>query len=99
MTMGDIKNPKLLYAKGALFLLLGILSAGLILWENWSVKTLVLLLVAIWAFCRAYYFVFYVIQHYVDDEYRFAGLWDFFKYLCGRRSSKGGESDLDDTSV
>jgi hypothetical protein len=39
-----------------------------------------LLLLAIWAFCRAYYFAFYVIEHYVDPEYRFSGLLDFCRY-------------------
>jgi hypothetical protein len=51
-----------------------------------------LLLVAIWAFCRAYYFAFYVIEHYVDPAYRFSGLIDFFRYaLSGNRS--GGEDE------
>ena len=38
-----------------------------------------LLLLAIWAFCRAYYFLFYVIQHYLDPRYRYAGLWHFLR--------------------
>ena len=40
---------------------------------------------AVWAFCRAYYFAFYVIEHYVDGAYRFVGLWDFARYVMGRR--------------
>ena len=79
--MADIRNRKLLYLKGGLFLLLGCLAGGLLLWEYCSWRTLLLLCLMIWGFCRAYYFAFYVIQHYVDDRYRFAGLWDFCKYL------------------
>jgi hypothetical protein len=44
----------------------------------------VLLVIAIWCFCRVYYFAFYVIEHYVDPGYRFAGLVDFMKYWWGR---------------
>jgi len=30
--------------------------------------------------------VFYVIQHYVDPNFRFAGLWAFLKYELRRRA-------------
>ena len=81
----DISSPKLLYAKGALFLLAGILSAGVIVLEHPSVKVAALLVLSIWCFARAYYFAFYVVQHYVDPGYRFAGLIDFAKYVLRRR--------------
>ena len=86
--MSDIRSPKLLYAKGTLFLLLGILAAGLLLAERPTFKTAFLLGIAIWAFARAYYFVFYVIEHYIDGDYKFAGLTSFVKYLLGKRRSK-----------
>lgn len=79
--MADLKNPKLIYTKGFLFLVTGLLSAGLLLAEKPTVKVAVLLALSIWCFARCYYFAFYVIQHYVDPGYRFAGLWDFAKYL------------------
>ena len=44
-----------------------------------------LMVIAIWAFCRAYYFAFYVIEHYVDPSYRFAGLGSFVRYALRRR--------------
>ncbi len=34
----------------------------------------------VWAFCRAYYFAFYVIEHHVDPGYRFSGLISFVAY-------------------
>ena len=46
-----------------------------------TLRLLLLLAVAVWCFCRAYYFAFYVIEHYVDENYKFAGLWSFVKYL------------------
>jgi len=79
--MTDITNPKLIYAKGALFLFGGLLASALLIAERPSIKVAVLLAVAIWCFARAYYFAFYVIEHYVDGRYRFAGLWSFVRYL------------------
>ncbi|WP_289451933.1 hypothetical protein, partial [Klebsiella pneumoniae] len=72
--MGDITNPRRLYLKAALFVVLGLLAGGLILYQHPEWQLALLLAIAIWAFCRAYYFAFYVIEHYIDPGYRFAGL-------------------------
>lgn len=82
----DIKSPFLLKLKGSLFLVLGLFSAGLLLWLtapvfSWQIP--VLLALAIWAFCRAYYFCFYVMEKYADPDFKYAGLWDLFRHLCG----------------
>lgn len=82
--MPDIKSPRLLYFKGLLMLLAGLLAAGLLLAEHPEWRTAVLLAITVWAFARAYYFAFYVIEHYVDPGFRFAGLLDFVKYLLSR---------------
>ena len=81
----DLKNPKVIWFKGALFLLLGILAAGILLLETRSWRIGLLLALCVWAFCRAYYFAFYVIEHYIDDEYKFAGLGSFVRYLWTRK--------------
>lgn len=84
--MADIKSTKLLYFKGFLMLLTGLLAAGLLLAEHPHWRTALLLAVAIWGFARAYYFAFYVIEHYIDPGYRYAGLLDFLKYaMLGKR--------------
>ncbi len=85
--MGDLKNAKLIYLKGFLFLLIGLSASALLLIEASSLKVGLLLGLAVWGFARAYYFAFYVIQHYVDDCYKFAGLWSFLQYLCRRKSA------------
>lgn len=82
---GDIKSVKLLYLKGGLFLLTGTVAVGLILFEHLSLRLAILLAIAIWSFARAYYFAFYVVEHYADPNYKFAGLIDFFKYLINKR--------------
>jgi hypothetical protein len=88
--MADIKDPGLLYMKAGLFLLGGIMAVGLILAERPSLKVALLLVIAIWCFARAYYFAFYVIQHYVDPGYKFAGLWTFARYLLRKRGRGNG---------
>lgn len=77
----DITSPRLLKIKGALFLLLGVLSGGLLLAPAFSWRALGLLLICIWSFSRAYYFCFYVLEHYADSSFRYAGLVDALKYL------------------
>ncbi len=85
--MADLKNPRIIIAKGFLFLGLGLLASLLLLMETFSLKVSLLLAIAIWAFCRFYYFAFYVIEHYVDGQYRFAGLCAFLRYLLRKRKA------------
>lgn len=82
---GDLKSAKLIYLKGFLFLVVGLLSALSILLESPTLRTAFLLLIALWSFCRLYYFLFYVIEKYVDSEYKFAGLYSFLVYLLRKR--------------
>jgi hypothetical protein len=83
--LGDIRSPKLLYLKAGLFVLCGLLAGGLILVEVPTLKVAGLLVLTVWAFCRTYYFAFYVVQQYADPGYRFAGLASFARYLFRRR--------------
>ena len=85
--MKDLTNPNWIKLKGILFLLIGLLSSLLLLLEHPSWKVAVLLAVAVWCFCRFYYFAFYVIEHYVDPGYRFSGLWSFARYLISRKNN------------
>jgi len=98
--VADLKSPRVIYLKGFLFLLLGLIASGLLLSLTRSWSVLLLLLIAIWGFCRFYYFAFYVIEHYVDDGYKYAGLFDFFKRAIGGNSSSTKVSlDDDDQSI
>ena len=82
--MADLTNPRLIYAKGFLFLAGGLLASAVLLVEHPTLKVAALLAIAVWCFARFYYFAFYVIEHYVDPGYRFAGLWSFARYLLRR---------------
>jgi hypothetical protein len=77
----DITSPKILKLKGTLFLLLGVLAGALLLFPSFDLRQILLFGIAIWAFCRAYYFCFYVLHHYADPSFRYAGLISIVRYL------------------
>ena len=86
--MKDLANPTWIQAKGFLFLFLGLLSATLLFFERPTPRVALLLILAVWCFCRFYYFAFYVIERYVDPNYRFSGLLSFASYLIRRPRHK-----------
>lgn len=86
--MRDLKSAGWIKFKGLLFLVLGVVSALLLVLEQPTLKVGLLLALSIWCSCRFYYFAFYVIEHYVDPGYRFSGLWSFAGYWWGKREKK-----------
>ena len=86
-------SPFWIKAKGLLFLLLGSGAAMLVFLDDPRWQTAVLLGVAIWSFCRFYYFAFYVIEKYVDANYRFSGLISFGRYLIRSKRKDGNQGD------
>lgn len=91
--LGDLKSPRLMYVKAGLFILLGLLACIGLLLEAPSLRVAFFLGVAIWAFARAYYFAFYVIEHYVDPHFRYAGLCAIMKSLAVRKRRSVVETD------
>ena len=83
--MANLQNPTMIWIKGFLFLLLGVLASGLLILQAPNLTVVFLLCLTVWAFCRFYYFAFYVIQHYVDSTYRFSGLLSFLQYAVFKR--------------
>lgn len=83
--MKDLTNPTWIKLKGLLFLLIGIVSVVSIFLDNPRWQTGALLVVAVWSFCRFYYFAFYVIEKYVDSSHKFSGLISFARYLLQKR--------------
>ncbi len=82
----DLKNPKLIYLKAILFVLIGLLASVLLLIDSPTGRTAVLLALAVWGFARAHYFAFYVIQHYIDPGFKFAGILSFVWYVFRRKN-------------
>ncbi len=81
----DLNNPQWMYLKAALFVLIGGACFALVWLEQRTLLTAALLLLMIWAFCRAYYFAFYVIEKYADPHFKFSGLLAFLRYLLRRK--------------
>jgi len=75
-----------MWLKAVLFLVIGLTSIALILVELPDWKILLLLCLAIWAFCRAYYFAFYVIERYLDPSFRYSGLFSVLRHWWKQRS-------------
>ena len=82
--MADLKSIKLIYLKAVLFLGILIISSLIILLEEQRLIIALALLMVIWSSARLYYFMFYVIERYVDPDFKFSGIYSFFCYLMKR---------------
>ena len=83
--MKDLTNPKWMYLKAVLFVLMGLMTFALLLTPLPLGQRVALQLILVWSCARAYYFAFYVITHYIDPGYRYAGLLDFLLRMVRRR--------------
>jgi len=83
--MGDIKSPRLLLIKALLFLTAGTMAGAALLLEHFTWTNLFLLATAVFSFSRFYYFCFYVIEHYIDATYKFAGLTSVITYYRAKK--------------
>jgi hypothetical protein len=81
----DISSTRLLLVKAALFVVLGSVAGVMLLARDLRWSNAILLAICIWGFARAYYFSFYVLEHYVDPSFRFSGLFAALRYLVRRR--------------
>jgi hypothetical protein len=93
-TMKDLSDPRMIYLKGILFVGTGLAASALLILEHPTAKVALLLGLAVWCFARSYYFAFYVIEHYVDGQYRFSGLISFGRYLLERRRKPAGPKNI-----
>ena len=85
--MTDLKSRKWIVAKGVMFLGIAAAAAELIWVETPSARIAVLLALLVWASCRFYYFLFYVLERHVDPTMRYAGLLDLLMGMKRRRES------------
>ena len=84
--MTELKSKQWIVAKGVMFAGIALAAAVLIFMEAPSLKMAVLLALLVWASCRFYYFLFYVLEHYVDRTMRYAGLLDLLMGMRQRRA-------------
>ncbi len=92
--MSNIQDPRLLWLKGSLFVLLGLISLGLVVLLSGNFSVVIATLIAIWAFSRAYYFAFYVVERYIDRRYRFAGLTSVLNYWLSTKLPQFDEREV-----
>ncbi len=83
--MKDLRDPRLMWTKGVLFLVIAAAAAGLLIAELPGWKTVLLLALLVWGSCRAYYFAFYVLERYADPAFRYSGLLSLLRYIAGSR--------------
>ena len=86
--MGDLKSSRLMYLKAILFVAIAFICAVLLFLQNIGLRTGLLIALLAWASARAYYFMFYVIQTYIDEDFKYAGIIASLKYLFARKSTR-----------
>lgn len=86
--MNDLQDKRLIVIKGFLFLAILILSTILLLSRHFDWPTFLLIALIVWSSARFYYFLFYVIEKYVDSRYKFAGIYSFLVYLYNKRRGR-----------
>ncbi|MCC7495704.1 MAG: hypothetical protein IT204_25360 [Fimbriimonadaceae bacterium] len=86
--MRDLTSAGWIHFKGGLFLLATLLAGAALLLQQPDLRTAFLVTTAVVCGARFYYYAFYVIEHYVDDQYRFAGLWSLVLFLWRRGSGR-----------
>ena len=79
--MNDIKSKRLIVIKGLLFISIVFVSGIVIACYCPRIEVIALLLILIWASARSYYFLFYVLEKYVDPKLKYTGILDLIKKI------------------
>jgi hypothetical protein len=82
--MSDLELRPLIVLKAILFVVISGLAGFTNLLDERLVVRAAALLVCVWAACRFYYFLFYVLEKYVDPTFRYAGILALLKGI-GRK--------------
>jgi hypothetical protein len=93
--MPDITSKNVMVLKGILFLFIIIGSSTILLIDHPTIRAVLALCVLIWSSARFYYFLFYVLEKYVDSRLRYAGFLALLSALWSRRTSEGPSAPMD----
>lgn len=87
----DITSKQVIVVKGILFLVIMLGCAALLLIQQPTLTAALGVCGLIWAAARFYYFLFYVLEKYVDPQLRYSGICALIAALMRRRvgQSKG----------
>jgi len=83
--MSDLRSTSLIVLKGILFLGIVAGSALVIFLGQPTWRVAALLVALAWASARFYYFLFYVLERYVDPSLKYAGVVALLKEIVARR--------------
>jgi hypothetical protein len=81
-----------MYVKAALLLVIVLGSCALLFLAAPTWRTAALLAFVVWGSARLYYFLFYVLERYIDPSYRFSGIGSALRYLLGRDRKSAGRA-------
>ncbi len=93
--LGELKSKKLIVLKGGLFGVCLLLSAAALVLQAPSLRTAMLVALLTWSSARLYYFLFYVLQTYVDSSLKYDGLWAMASKLLTRGRQAGARRSDD----
>jgi hypothetical protein len=82
--MLNIRSKNLIVIKGLLLITIVIGSIIGITCYCPRIEVVVLLLILVWASARSYYFLFYVLEKYVDPKLRYTGIIDLIQNIKKR---------------
>lgn len=85
VSMSDLSSKSLIVLKGLLFAGIAGICCTILVVQSPNLTTCLLLVLLIWSACRCYYFLFYVLEKYVDPTMRYAGLLDLLLGMRQRR--------------
>lgn len=91
--MSDLTSKRVIIVKGWLFLAIAAISAYLIVQRSPHVVTAVLVGTLVWSSCRFYYFLFHVLEKYVDPGMKYRGVWHLYGQMKRARSQATPESE------
>ena len=68
-----------------MILAIAAIAGALLLFESPTIRTAILLALLVWAACRFYYFIFYVLERYVDSSLRYPGIIALVRAILAKR--------------
>jgi hypothetical protein len=86
----QLRSHVAIHVKGALFLALALMSAGILFLLERAAVTALCIVTLAWASARWYYYVFYVIERWIDPSFRYTGVISFVRYALRSRSRRSG---------
>lgn len=91
--MGDLTSRAWIVAKGIMILAIMLIAAVLVWLEAPSLTVAVLLVLVAWSSARFYYFLFYVLEKYVDSTLKYAGILALVRSILARKGATASEGN------